>query len=103
MEDPRHDWTPLRSLIAPRHIKVPAFRQCGHRSRTRPPAALSYLQVSENYSFRPCRRKQRQSRGFEEVGERCCNPYNGREDTAGHSAPAQSSSFCNQLPECCAS
>lgn len=47
--------------------------------------------------------KQRRLRSFEEVNKCCCNSDYGHEDMAGCSPPAQSSSFCNQLPECCAS
>lgn len=67
------------------------------------PSASSYLHALQKLRPLTLQTKQRRPWGFEEVSERCCNPYDGREDTAGHSAPAQSSSFCNQLPECCAS
>lgn len=99
MEDHSHDWTPLRCLIARRRISVPAFPSCGLRSRSSC-SIFSDLRVSKSCSLWPHSDK---TPGFGEVGERCCNLHYGREDTAGHSAPAQSSSFCNQLPECCAS
>lgn len=69
------------------------------------PQELLALQLSSVQELRllTSQTKQRWLWGSEEVGEHCCNPYYGREDTAGHRAPAQSSSFCNQLPECCAS
>lgn len=98
MEDHSHDWTLLLQLIALSHISVRAFGLCGLRSRS--PCSF---QASKSCGLWPHRQSERQLWGFEEVGEHCCNPYCGHEDTAGHRAPAQSSSFCNQLPECCAS
>ena len=90
-----HDWTPFinssESQLSPKNPSAEPLNSVLM-------ATLPYLQVSQN---RPDRRSNT-GWGFGEVGKHCSNPYYGHEDMASRSAPAQSSSFCNQLPECCA-
>lgn len=98
MEDHSHDWTPSAFADSTEpHFSPSIPSMWPQESLILQPSSVQELRLLTSCA------KQRRSWGFEEVCEHCCNPYHGREDTAGHSAPAQSSSFCNQLPECCAS